>query len=197
MSHHIYQTEGIVLERRPTGEAGHNCSIFTKELGLVYGEARGARNLGSKLRYSLQDLSHSKISLVRGRSVWRVTGADLIENFNSSFREEREKLKLCARVFSLLKRLVHGEEKNEQLFIVISEAITFLKKQNLSTDEFICFESILLVRILHNLGYIGDSSSLAPFSKTYLWNNDEILKSLEVKREMITAINHALRESHL
>ena len=107
--HHIYQTEGIVLERRPVGEAGIYVSIFTRDFGFLRADARGCRSLASKLRYSLQDFSRSNISLVRGRNSWRVTGAYLIENLNSELKECREKLFLSARVFSLLRRLLHGD----------------------------------------------------------------------------------------
>ena len=71
--HHIYHTEGIVLESRNFGEAGKYFSIFTRDLGLVTASAQGIRKMSSKLRFVLQDFSYVKIDLVSGRNIFRVT----------------------------------------------------------------------------------------------------------------------------
>ena len=75
MLHHIYHTEGFVLSGQSVGEANKYFRIFTKDFGMVGAMAQGIRLLQSKLRYSLQDYSYSKISLVRGKQVWRIVGA--------------------------------------------------------------------------------------------------------------------------
>src|ERR1700733_8051707 len=80
MSHRIYTTSGFVVESRPYGEAGKILSIFTRDLGMVNAAAQGIRLVRSKLRYHAQDFSLAKFSLVRGRDLWRVVGAENVEN---------------------------------------------------------------------------------------------------------------------
>ena len=116
MSHHIYKTEGFVLGSVNIGEANQYLSLFTKDLGLVKATARSVREERSKLRYSLQHFSYSSFSLVRGRNVWRITGAQEKYNIFHDCKGDKEKQQMLARLFSLLQRLLAGEEKNEHLF---------------------------------------------------------------------------------
>ena len=92
MLHHIYHTEGFVLSGQSVGEANKYFRIFTKDFGMVGAMAQGIRLLQSKLRYSLQDYSYSKISLVRGKQVWRIVGAikekNLYESLNNPVKFE-------------------------------------------------------------------------------------------------------------
>ena len=194
MSHHIYQTEGFVVGSRNTGEANKVIFIFTKDLGLVAASAQGVRLLKSKLRYSLQDYSYSKISLVRGREVWRLTSAGLIEKLLLNLNQNSL---VFARGLSMVKRLVNGEEKNEALFDVLKSASDFLHHPDINSITPDYFECILMIRILHTLGYIQAVGELAD----YLDGNDWPLEMLEKAKEsrilMIAQINQALQASQL
>ena len=75
MSYTIYSTDGFIIEQKPSKDADISLLVFTEQFGLIFAVATGARYLKSKLRYSLQSLSFSNISLVKGREVWRVTSA--------------------------------------------------------------------------------------------------------------------------
>ena len=61
MSHYRYKTEAFILGSISTGEANRFIDIFTKELGRIRATARSVREERSKLRFSLQDFSISKI----------------------------------------------------------------------------------------------------------------------------------------
>src|SRR3989344_8517195 len=102
MSHHLYQTPGIVLSSSPYGEANRDFRIFTKELGLIRASAQGIRFLKSKLRYAIHDFSYCDLSLVRGKEVWRLTGVLKHSNLFEDFKGSPETFAVFARVFSLL-----------------------------------------------------------------------------------------------
>jgi len=68
-----YTTEAVVLGSRDAGEANKYYFLLTRELGLIHAFAQGVRELKSKLRYSLAELSYVKVSLVRGKEKWRLT----------------------------------------------------------------------------------------------------------------------------
>ena len=73
--HHIYHTEGIILESRNFDEAGKYYFIFTRDFGMILASAQGVRKISSKLRFVLQDFAYLKIDLVKGKDFWKVTNA--------------------------------------------------------------------------------------------------------------------------
>lgn len=163
MSYHIYTTEGIVLRQSPLREADRIYSIFTEELGLISATANGVRKESSKLRGSLEPLSLSKISLVKGREYWRITSAIYERTIPRDF----------VQPFSLLEKLVRGEERNPELFQIIVDSI----RQHKEHDQM--FEPHLVSRILYHLGYMRREDL----------NLD--------KKNLIQAINRGIEASHL
>lgn len=201
MSHTIYTTEGFILKSVNFGEANKYFFIFTKEFGLIRAAAQSVRHLKSKLRYGLEDLSLGQVSVVRGREIWRLTSAE-----KKLGLVEREKLLMWSQIFSLLLRLLHGEEKNEVLFNIFKEGMSFLntlesvrgdKEQKERAELLASFECIMALRILSALGYIGrlgdfDQFTLSPYFTPELITNMSVLKS-----KAILEINKSLKETHL
>lgn len=197
MSHHLYTTEGFILGSVGTGESHLYITIFTREFGLVRAVARSARVEKSKLRYNLQEFSQSNISLVRGRDVWRITGAQEGINTYWHFGGNEEKIKILARISSLLKRLLHGEEKNEQLFLTISTGVKFLREQNPDSEIIKNFEYLIVLKILSILGYVKEIDNFDLFLATTDVDTDLLLKVTPFRSKMALAINEALNESQL
>lgn len=192
--HHIYHTEGIILGSKNYGEAGRYYSIFTKELGMVYASAQGVRKMSSKLRFILQDFSYIKVDLIQGKDFWRVTSAtktNLLENIT----KQKENFKIFANIARLLKRLLAGVEPNEDLFIDVLNGLFILekldKKQDLQN-----LEVIIVLRILNNLGYIGEGDSLENLIKSP-FETDLVLQSSEHRTKVLSIINKTLKETHL
>jgi DNA repair protein RecO len=197
MSHHIYQTDGFILSSSNTGEANRYLLIFTRDLGMISATAQGVRLIESKLRYSLQDYSLSHLSLVRGKDIWRITSASKL--FNLYGELGREQFAVFARVISLLRRLVAGEEKNEELFQILKAAALFLKEGGgqLSAEHLANFEYILVLRILNSLGYLGDNSTFQPFLQTEIWHSKLLEEMGTISKQVVSAINSSLKESQL
>lgn len=195
--HHIYHTQGIILGSGAVGEANRTFRIFTKELGFVVASAQGVRLLKSKLRYSLHDFSLCDLSLVRGREFWRVTGASKRENLFDVLRESPSMRAVFARVFSLLERLLSGEEKNERLWNYLDEAARFAVLKIHSSELVRNFEYILVLRVLSCLGYLGSSPDSASFVESIYWSDDLLLRVSSLVPKIVGEINRSLRESQL
>lgn len=195
--HHIYNTEGFVLSGVNVGEANRYFRIFTKDFGAIGASAQGVRLLESKLRYSLQDYSYSKISLVRGKHGWKITGAIQEKNIRNSFKGNQGKFEVLAKTFSLLERLVRGEEKNEPLFFHISSACEFLEKENLDRNFLKNCECIFVMRILRSLGYMAESKDLSEFIVSSFWTKELVSKIGPVSRDAVSQINKSLNETQL
>ena len=192
MSHTIYTTEGFILKSINFGEANKYFFIFTKDFGLIKAAAQSVRHLKSKLRYNLEDFSFGQISIVRGREIWRITSAEKSFDF-----KEVEKFLLISRIFSLLLRLLHGEEKNDLLFNSLKAGFSFLVSNDLTEQDLANFECIMALRILSSLGYIGKMGDFDQFTVSPYFTPELIMAMSALKTQAILEINKSLKETHL
>ncbi len=221
--YHLYYTDAIVLGAAPSGEGSKTISLFTRELGLITATAQSVREERSKLRYGLQDFSYSHITLVRGKEYWRITGAECVEHLLSGSLEPE---RMIGRVCRLLRRLLAGEEKNEPLFCAVLEGLQFVKASSVppflkevadrpedlnpspnqnsvlplekGESRVAAVEIVLVLRILHLLGYLAPRNEFDPFlSHAGLWDDDVVSKALLFRTLAISEINNSLKESQL
>lgn len=153
-----------MLSEKAFQEADRVYNILTRDLGLIRASAIGVRKESSKLRGALEPFSLSLVSLVRGKEYWRITSAQILKPIGVT--------PSLAKPFSLLEKLVQGEEAHPELFDTIESAIS-------STDFNETFEINLVAQILHKLGYLREEDL-----------------GLE-KKELIKAINDGLQVSQL
>ncbi len=197
MAHHVYTTKGVVLKAIPIGESDKLFSIFTHDLGLISASAKSVRVEKSKLSAALQDFSLTNVSVVRGKHRWKITSAALEENFFVTLRADKVKLQAYARIAGLLTVLLAGEEKNNHLFEIVSEGFHFLKNEKLTVEEIQIFESILVLRILHNLGYVSEKEWYGILLHDLVWNGHIIQEGKVKKLRIVKDINAALSASQL
>jgi len=191
MAYQTYITEALVCGSSDSNTADRSFLIFTRDAGMVYVHAKSIREERSKHRYALQEFSHVRITLVRGKSGWKVIGTEPIQNFyaNTSSREERA---LLRNVVMLLKRVMQGETSHESIFEDVISAFT----RN-STYEPKKLETALSFRILHTLGYVAPGEDHVGFLDGAL--TPELVENISESEEVIygTMISKALLESHL
>jgi DNA repair protein RecO len=192
--HHIHHTEGLILGSKNSGETGKYYSIFTRDLGMIYASASGVRKLSSKLRFVLQDFSYVKIDLVQGRDFWRVTSASKT-NALEKISKNKETFQVFYNIASLLKRLLAGVEPNETLFADLISGLSVLEKIE-KKDDLRNVEAVLVLRILHNLGYIGGNETLQNVIKSP-FENDIVFAVAKNRAKILSEINKALKETHL
>jgi DNA repair protein RecO (recombination protein O) len=76
-----YQTEAIIIKKIKLGEAGRILTLYTPHLGKIQAVAKGVRRPRSKLAGHLELLTHSLVSLARGRNIDTITGSQTINSF--------------------------------------------------------------------------------------------------------------------
>ena len=192
--HHIYHTEGIILGSKNFGEAEKYYNIFTKDLGMITAEARGVRNLRSKLRFTLSDFACVKLDLVQRKNIFRVTTASKLNVFERVTKDS-ETLRIFTNIARLLKRLLPGTEPNEDLFKDLVSGLSILEKIE-NKEDLLSIEAIVVLRIIHNLGYIGANEVLENFIKSP-YDESIIFEASKKRTIMLSEINKALRETHL
>lgn len=194
MHHHIYHTQGFILSSRNVGEANKMITIFTRELGLVRAMVQGIRLNKSKLKYILQDFSYANIDFVKGKEVWRVTSAKSINTFPLA-RANKDSLLLVARISSLVDRFCGAESVNQKIFDELIQSIYILDDE-VENDTREAIELHLVLRIMNELGYIGDSSILMKYLGSS-FNKEKTKDLLKERQSIIAHINKALLESQL
>ena len=76
-----YQTEAVVIKKTKLGEADRILTLYTPHLGKTQAVAKGVRRPRSKLAGHLELLTHSQVSLARGRNLDTVIGSQTINSF--------------------------------------------------------------------------------------------------------------------
>ena len=195
MSHHIYHTEAIILGSNNFGESGRYFNIFTRELGMIHARAFGIRKISSKLRFIMQDFSHIKVDLVRGKDSWRITSASKIGKLNTISKSMNTTI-VVGRIAKLLNRLLSGEEANEPLFTDVLSGLFLLEKSIDDVNGLRNIELVLVLRILFHLGYFSGDEITTDLINTPI--EYELLAQASNNRNFILSkINKALKETHL
>ena len=76
-----YQTEALIIRKTRLGEADRILTLYTPQLGKIQAVAKGVRRPRSKMSGHLELLTHSLISLARGRNIDTVTNTRTITGF--------------------------------------------------------------------------------------------------------------------
>lgn len=197
MSHHIYNTKAFVIDAKPSKESDLLINLYTEDFGLISAVAQGVREMKSKLRYSLQELSFGTIALVRGREMWRITNASTeISLFNKALNvKSRTSL---ASILKFVKRFAPGEARNNDIFECLKQnsALLFKHQKEMGVKEIEMSELVTRLRLLYILGYIkNEFNNKEILTETY---NPKNIKKWEDDREVIEkVIEEGVRISHL
>ena len=83
----LHESEAIVLQRYPLGEADRLVSFFSRSMGRVRGVAAGARKTKSRFGSTLEKLSHIRIWFFEreSRDLVRISQCEMIESFLDAF----------------------------------------------------------------------------------------------------------------
>lgn len=196
MSYNIYTTRAIILSDRPIREADRLYNILTRDLGLIRARALGSRKEGSKLKASLEPISISVVSLVKGQTYWRLTSAFLEKNLISVQRQKKSIALSISRAVSLLERLVQGEEKNSDLFDALEEVFLFAESEKVKPSDAVSIEILLVVKILFYLGYLGEGDLPQNILKENV--SEQVLEKVaNNKKDIIEVINSSIRSANL
>jgi DNA repair protein RecO len=152
MAYAIYTTDALVCGTFDRNTADRSYLLFTREAGMLYADARSAREERSKQRYSLQDFTLVRVSLVKGKGGWKVGSIQSLNNFYHESVDQAARGSVVS-VFRLLRRFFKGEEPAVELFDYVVESITQLA--NDQTDRMF-LQMLIQVHILAELGYVDN-----------------------------------------
>jgi len=195
MSYNLYNTEGIIIGGQDIGEADRVFSILTKEFGRLDILSQEVRLLKSKLRYHLKLFSYGRFSFVGTKNFWRLTDAEELLTFDDIYKNPA-KLFVAAGIANLLNRMLRGQERDIMLWQEVKQALLFLEKEKFVPAELKRLKLLAGLRILHHLGYIGDTASRLKLSLGQ-WDKQTLEKIKDSEEKISQEINKAIKASHL
>lgn len=150
MAYLTYTTEALVCGTFNKNTADRSYLLFTREAGMLYAEAKSVREERSRQRMSLQDFSYVRVSLVKGKSSWKIGSIEPRENFfmNASDKAARGSVVTLTK---FLRRFYGGEEAFPNLFDYFLASLNTMSKAVTARTE---LEHIIMVRCLRDLGYV-------------------------------------------
>jgi recombinational DNA repair protein (RecF pathway) len=165
MSYQTYITEGLIVGSFDSNTADKSYLLFTRDAGMLYASARSVREERSRQRFALQDFSRITVSLIKGKTGWRIGSVQSEGNFFVAAADRAVRGSIV-RICKQLRRFVAGEEPHPDLYEEIIEGLTYLCNPAIPNRSLV--EEILLARLLHRLGYIAKNPDIAFVLETKL-----------------------------
>jgi len=191
----IYTTPAFILSSVEQGDSDLYVRFYTRDLGFVGAVVTSGRKEISKHRYSAQPYSFVSLSLVKGKRSFRVTGFE--HDTHMFMGQSAITQKAIGKITALLLLLIHGEEKDIQLYKLLE---ILLRATPDYEDTMEIYETYVVVRVLHHLGYF-DSSFTDPIPDTLFEETLPTMEDLEhiqkKKHTYIQYINKCIYETQL
>lgn len=192
MSYATYTTEAIVCGTFNRNTADRSYLLFTREAGMLYAEAKSAREERSRQRFSLQDFSYVRASLIKGKSSWKIGSIEPKQNFYMGAADKAARGSVVTLV-RFLRRFYKGQEAAPLVFDYVLAALTKLIN---ATDTRQTLEQVVLARLLLDLGYVDARLLPEAVSKNLTsLEASELNEELAVRLKPI--IDQAVSLSHL
>lgn len=193
MAYTKHHTQALILRSFDRGEYDRAYALLTREFGLIYAHAKSVRKEQSKLRGALQDFMYSEIVVVRARESWRITDARVELDTWSAVGDSTAKKQLIARLYSLVGKLIGVEDLQSSLFDTLAHGALFLSRTHLRSDELANLEVLLALRILRQLGYLGEDRSLEHLLATPFINDILVFEAGRLRTKALSQINRSMR----
>ncbi|MBA7525587.1 DNA repair protein RecO [subsurface metagenome] len=117
-----YQTEAIIIKKIKLGEADRILTLYTPHLGKIQGVARGVRRPRSKLAGHLELITHSQVSLARGRNLDTIIGSQTIDSF-LPLKSDLWLTSCALYVTELINQFTADHVEDEPLFQLVLETM--------------------------------------------------------------------------
>jgi DNA repair protein RecO (recombination protein O) len=143
-----YQTEAIIIKKTKLGEADTILTLYTPHLGKIQGFAKSLRKTKSKMAGHLELLTHSQISLARGRNIDTLTGAQTINSF-LPLKSDLELSSCALYATELVNQFAAADAEDYPIFQLLLATLKRLSQKDNSDLVLRYFE----LQLLNEVGY--------------------------------------------
>lgn len=149
------KTEGIILRSRHFRNTSLILTFYTKDRGKIEALAKGIKNRISKGEGGMEVFSQVEIIYYERGHILRLLSHSYLLNSFRFLRMSPLKFTCATYLVELVDILVHGEEKNENIYNLLLNSLYFMKEEK-DLDGFILFFEI---KLINYLGYGLSSTS--------------------------------------
>lgn len=167
-----YQTEAVIIRKTKLGEADSILTLYTPRLGKIQGFAKSLRKPKSKMAGHLELLTHSLVTLARGRNLDTITGAQTINSF-LPLKTDLDLISHALYVIELVNQFTAEHIENYPLFQLLLETLERLCE---ASDRGLVLRSFEL-HLLDSVGYrpqlqqcLACRAALQPVSNSFSSN---------------------------
>ena len=164
-----YQTEAVIIKKIKLGEADRILTLYTPHLGKIQAVAKGIRRPRSKLAGHLELLTHSLVSLARGRNLDTITGSQTINSF-LPLKSDLELTSYALYATELVNQFTAEHIENYPLFQLLLDTMHHLCQGNDNELVLRYFE----LHLLNEVGYrpqlqhcVSCHSTLKPITNSF------------------------------
>ncbi|MFC2066408.1 DNA repair protein RecO [Chloroflexota bacterium] len=143
-----YQTEAIIIKKTKLGEADSILTLYTPNMGKIQGFAKSLRKPKSRLAGHLELLTHSQVSLARGRNLDTITGSQTINSF-LPLKSDLWLMSCALYAIELINQFTADHVENYPLFHLLLET---LEQLCLASDKELALRYFEL-HLLDKVGY--------------------------------------------
>lgn len=165
MSYKTYTTEAIVCGSRANNTSDKSFLLFTREAGMLWASAKSVREERSRQRFALQEFSLIRVSLVRGKSGWRIGSAESRKNAFAAALTKEERLAVTS-IVRLLRQFLHGDVAEPQIFDDAKDALGAAALKAAAPEA---LQQLFAFRLLYRLGYIPPHAGYAAILSAADW----------------------------
>jgi DNA repair protein RecO (recombination protein O) len=120
-----YQTEAFIIKKTKLGEADRILTLYTPHLGKIQAFAKGVRRPRSKLSGHLELLTHSQVSLAKGKNIDTVIGSQTINGF-LPLKSDLGLTSYALYVTELVNQFTADHAEDKSLFDLLIETMNSL-----------------------------------------------------------------------
>lgn len=143
-----YQTEAVIIWKTKLGEADRILTLYTPGLGKVRAVAKGVRRPRSKLAGHLELLTHSLVSLARGKNLDVIIGSQAINSF-FGLKNDLDRTSCALYAAELVDQFTVESVESPPLFRLLLDTLARLEQPGNTAIALRYFE----VNMLSEAGY--------------------------------------------
>jgi DNA repair protein RecO (recombination protein O) len=171
----IAKTDAIVLHTRRFRESSKIVTLYTREFGKVGVVARGAMQTRSRMAAHLQPMAVVSAIVYRkeGRELQNLSKIEPLERF-ARIAGSLERMSAGLAIVELVNATMHDEERHDELFDAIVEALRALDGDGNETSVLLWF----MTRLAHLLGYTVRTGGCGVCDETPALDNAPVAYSI-------------------
>jgi DNA repair protein RecO (recombination protein O) len=151
------KTDGVVIREQGTGESDRFVTLLTRDNGVLYAFARGARSLRSDRQSGTSLFAYADFTIRRGKDAYIVEEARPREVF-FRLREDVERLSLAQYFCELSRELAPEETPAEEYLSLLLNALYLLTEGRRPQP---LLKAVMELRLMSISGYMPDLTACA------------------------------------